>query len=677
MEEPPSLYEAVEEARKVTESYRGLLALADSVAKRLAQELDGVKVIGRVSMLEKVGGDEIPIDVPPHVWVKLSQKWPQLLSSSYYLALVDPKTLSLLVVVVEETQVASALAGIRSGEQPSYLGTVAEGSPLQAASYHMVSLRIVARPVLAVHLGLEGAGKLIDAEDPFRVLESMPATSPMVPPDPDSPVFVPKPKLLETLLLADRGEGVAIGALAVLDTVYMAGGDVVPVRLSWRTLVKHMLVTGTTGSGKTSFVKNLVYNAVRTRKARALILDANGDYIAAALPGYVPSELLDESRRLLVKRVYDVEPAKDGALMGPRLNPLIVVPYFSGLTLEQQCKAYARRLGGLIHAMYSRLGCETMVKLERPLSDEKACIYAVEVKGCRETLPDTRIRLPVVFRSIVVGGDASRIAQVDPMLTERAREEIRRMHRFCVEERRWRVNSVRDLYDCISRYSGELRGRGFHRETVNHVLRRLYALAATGIVDSGAPDLDYGELARLRDTMEKRVDHVQRDSIILDMEYAVARAPRESDPKAIKLLLVARMVQSLIRHAEEEDRRERYTVVVVDEAHLFFGSKTEEYTAAMVSWLERLARLGRARGIALILSTHREEDVSPVVQSLCNTRVYFRLDERAAEKAMIPAHYRRRLPFFADHAAVLASYAVRGGYVTIASAPAIVGHRTA
>ncbi len=666
--------EVVKTIRAASERYRELLNLADRVASKLAQSLGNVTILGRVSMLEQIGGDSVPVDIPPHVWVDISHRWPQILSPGYYVGIVDPKTLTLLIAVVEEARIASALAGLRGSGAPTYIGVEASSSPVQAAAYHMVSLRLLVKPVLAVHLGAEGAEKIANSDEPAVIVASWKTATPMVPPDPDSPVFIPKPELLETLLLAEHGDGVAVGALGVMDNLYVAGDNVVPVRLPWKTLVKHMLVTGTTGSGKTSFVKNLLLNAVRTNKAVALVLDANGDYVAAALPGYVPEELLDSNRRKVLEAVYGVKPPRKGPLIGPRLNPLIVIPYFSGRSLIDQCNSYAARLEELAKALYARLGCSIESRAEQIDEGSASCIVSIAVEDCK-AMPAIRLKIPIVLRSIETKGSAARLAQIDPMLTERAREEIRRIHSICVRRFNYRVNSVGELYKCVVDNRDGLGRMGFHRETLNHIVRRLYALLSMGIVDSGGPDLDYSELMDQAEAFSR--NKLRIDTVILDMEYAVTRAPREADPKAVKVLLVAKTIQTLIRYAEEGRRKTPYTIVVVDEAHLFFGSRSEEYTATMMSWLERLARLGRARGIAIIFSTHREDDVSSTVQTLCNTRVYFRLDERTAEKTPVPSHYRRRLPFFTDHAAVLASYAVRGGYVTIVSAPAVVGHRTA
>ncbi|UXD22568.1 hypothetical protein IPA_06305 [Ignicoccus pacificus DSM 13166] len=41
----------------------------------------------------------------------------------------------------------------------------------------------------------------------------------------------------------------------------------------------------------------------------------------------------------------------------------------------------------------------------------------------------------------------------------------------------------------------------------------------------------------------------------------------------------------------------------------------------------------------------------------------------------MPKELKSKLPFFEDYAFVLSSYSVRGGFLTVVNAPAIVGHK--
>jgi len=80
------------------------------------------------------------------------------------------------------------------------------------------------------------------------------------------------------------------------------------VELPWSILAKHVLVTGTTGSGKTSLVKNMLYNAIqRVEGLHALVLDASGDYAAAGLPGILPREMAERCAPILRLYGYRVE----------------------------------------------------------------------------------------------------------------------------------------------------------------------------------------------------------------------------------------------------------------------------------------------------------------------------------------------------------------------------------
>ncbi len=669
--------DAVGLVRDLAGNYEDLASLADRIAKKLASSVMGTQIIGRVSVMEEIRPDRIPVDVPPQIWVTLSPRWPEILSSGYYLVVVDPKTLSLVLAVVEESIAASALASLHSGPPPSHISLEERSTPLQAIAYQMVSLRLWLRPLLLLHLGpiADRVSRAETIEEAIKAIMTRPIVSPTVPPDPNSPVAIPHPRVIEALIAAEHGPGVSIGALGIMDTVYTLGDTVVPLNLPWQTMVKHILVTGTTGSGKTSFVKNLLYNALRDKGVEAVVLDANGDYVASLLPGYVPGSLVDQRRALILTQVYGVSAAPGRPIAGHRLQGLIVAPCFRGnhgcsTEFREQCKRYRARIEAILSTMYRGLDCIIRVRDEEP-RDDLVCKYVVNIEGCSEVIPPLKLELNVALRSIEVRGDARRLASMDPMLTERAREELRRI--YTVYSRGH--GEPQDIYafiDWVEENRDALINKyRVHRETLNHILRRLQAIAAMGIVDTGGEDLDYGELASVAHRLGVRM-------IVLDLDYAATSAPAEADPRGVKVLLGSRLLQTLIRHVEMQRRSHQYTVLVIDEAHLFFPPRRgEEYSELLASWLERLARLGRARGIAMIFSTHREDDVSPLVSTLANTKIYFRTDEKTAEKLPIPPHYKKRLPYFADHAAIIASYAIRGGYATITAAPAIPGHRTA
>jgi DNA helicase HerA-like ATPase len=145
----------------------------------------------------------------------------------------------------------------------------------------------------------------------------------------------------------------------------------------------------------------------------------------------------------------------------------------------------------------------------------------------------------------------------------------------------------------------------------------------------------------------------------------------------VKILLGYNVMTSAIRD-RQDDKGPLRTLIVFDEAHLFFPRETwesEEWMKVLSDALRRLMRLGRSRGIAVLLSTHRHSDVSNLIFTLTNTKIYFRTDIKSVKDLGLPDEYRETLPFFRDHAAVVQSLHVMGGYASLVGGPALPGHR--
>uniref|UniRef100_UPI003593177B helicase HerA domain-containing protein n=1 Tax=Acidianus infernus TaxID=12915 RepID=UPI003593177B len=95
-----------------------------------------------------------------------------------------------------------------------------------------------------------------------------PAVTPI---DPQSPVFIPTPSLLEKVLRIPE-EGITIGRI-------FSGGEETDakVRLDENTLVHHTLVLGTTGSGKTTLLKSILYS--KDLDKQTMVFDRQGDFV--------------------------------------------------------------------------------------------------------------------------------------------------------------------------------------------------------------------------------------------------------------------------------------------------------------------------------------------------------------------------------------------------------------
>ncbi|BES82855.1 ATP-binding protein [Pyrodictium abyssi] len=657
----------VNERRRIVQRYEEMVEAAERLARLLAAEL-GVEtlqqygwLVGRVSASRDIGSDLVPVDLAPEAWIGLAHSHPEVFSPGYFYAIVDLKTASVVLGEVAEST-RSSIPGVLGAQEPLTSIPLARPSPITVAG-NVVSIRVYVRPVLAVHLGREGleeASRARSVEELAGILAEAEKLAPSFPIDPGSPVAIPHPAVLSALI-APRGD-VTLGALAIMDRPYLAAGSPVPVSLPWSVMVKHILVTGTTGSGKTSLVKNILYSVSRTQggDVHIVVLDANQDYVAGLFPGYIPRVLVD-AKRAGILRLYGVEAEPGEPVKGPSLRGLVVIPCpGDNCSPQSEAKRYAETLAGIARAMYSRAGGECRL-VDGPVVHDTGAPYVYEAWYTVECGGEKTVSVYIAPRGIELR-DPRQLSEIDPYMTERAREALPAL----VDSLGCRIPHPAKLAYCIERKIQEAK-RYAPEATLQHLLRRLRVLANTGVINTAAPGIDYNELANAMESLGV-------NTLMLDLGYAATRS--ESDPTAVKVLLGYQLLRSLASTAEKGTGPGRI-LLVVDEAHLFFPRGGGEYAEMLRRTLERLARLGRSRGISLLLSTHRESDLSPLVVTLANTKIYMRTDRKTAEELQLPTEYRKRLPFYADYAAVLSSYAVHGGYLGLVSAPAAIGHRTA
>jgi len=100
--------------------------------------------------------------------------------------------------------------------------------------------------------------------------------------EPQSPVIIPNPEVVERSLSLSRGE-IRLGFLENSATE-------VKVSISPDDLNYHCLIVGTTGAGKTSLVKNMLSQFSRDQESKTFVIDATGDYYHVILPPLIRQE---------------------------------------------------------------------------------------------------------------------------------------------------------------------------------------------------------------------------------------------------------------------------------------------------------------------------------------------------------------------------------------------------
>ena len=143
-----------------------------------------------------------------------------------------------------------------------------------------------------------------------------------------------------------------------------------------------------------------------------------------------------------------------------------------------------------------------------------------------------------------------------------------------------------------------------------------------------------------------------------------------------------RMLQALIEWKHSQWARRvlgRSIVVVIDEAHQFFpqerGAREEQEASRQVaSMISRIARMGRARGVGLIFSTHSPKDLHDIIIQLANTKIILRTEPQHVERLDVPREVKEVLPRLPDRLMVVLSHVYRGGYIFVQTTTPLTAH---
>ena len=220
------------------------------------------KIIGFVSRFTPSRiSDEGPIlqfDVDPYEYFINHEC---VASAGNFLAVVDIKTCEIVSLRIKGIERKDVMAEARV---PEAMGL----KPKIDASGLITKARIYAEPLLAWN------PETNEVKAVTYVIE------------PQSPVIKPKSEVLEKIIGLPN-EGVVLGALTVNEVNF----EYVKVKLPLRAFYQHILVLGTTGSGKTTFLKNLIISLLNAKdykideslKPTVIVIDSTKDYLHTIL----------------------------------------------------------------------------------------------------------------------------------------------------------------------------------------------------------------------------------------------------------------------------------------------------------------------------------------------------------------------------------------------------------
>jgi len=666
-----------------------VLKVLEEKAKRAIEIACSIgEIVGYVSrtspsLIDEEGG-YVVFDVDPVVYF---QNFQSLMQASSYLGVVDIKTLNLVSLRVVSVERRDILAELDLPDM--YLPL-----PHTEISGLLTKTRIKAKPLLAYDFE---TNKVLAAN--FVI-------------EPQSPVVLLKqPEIIQKVMGLPE-EGVFLGYATVGDTPIFGGNAYLYAPL--RAFYQHILVVGTTGSGKTTLLKNIIASItsgfkLQDNNVSIIVLDPNKDYVSITLKPlwYVLGEQSEDV--VLAKKTT----SSINSIHSAR-GLLIVLPITKNVVEEyiEKAETWAKILKMISEDyIHSILG---------PIARRFKWSYEIsKVEVVEEPTPRGKLRLVKTRITLNYGSFTDEFEyyivpyalrfrdfkprefiSLNPYFTRQAKDALHRLLQTLVEKNA-HVETIYDLYEALKEarfrleekqrrgivldpnreYIIELvRDLAIHKSTLENIIRQVGALLDTGLFDvyiKGQGEDKYLHEPPLEYIFEKHFELFYGYPVIVDLEYLQTHS--YADPEKTISIVAFRILNSVFEWKLVQSRMRLETqpiLIFIDEAHRFFPSRSgvEEYIEHVSSMIDRIARLGRARKLGLIFSTHSPRDVHDIILQLTNTKIVLRTDKSHLGYLDLPQEYRDFITRASDRVAVVKSHVLRLGYSVFKTPPPLVGH---
>lgn len=651
---------------------------AYSIATRYGDIIGWVSRTSPSSITEE--GGLVVFEVEPAVYFR---EFSSVASAGSYLAVVDIKTshiVSLSVISVERRDVLAEL------EVPeTYIAT-----PLQEVSGLLTRTRIKAKPLLAYD---PETGEVLTAN---YVIE------------PQSPVIKLKDPMVIRKVLGLPDQGVFIGYVTVGDRPVF--DTRATLYLPLKAFYQHILVLGTTGSGKTTLLKNMVSSLCSSNeKVSLLIIDPNRDYVVLPL-----------------RPVWDFTGLNKDLEAVMLENAMNQVRRTRGLTiLLPITKWFVEEIGSGSWARVLRDIAEEYVKATYyPIAERYE--WSIDITEIRVAEEPTKPPLRYVVLDLKIEyseGDVEdyelfiipygfrfrdftprEFLSLNPYFTRQAKDGLSRLLNYLRLKNAY-LETIYDFYDALREARTRLHEKpgtprgvvtnpareyiielikdlAIHKSTLENIIRQVGSLIDTGLFDIEVPE-GKGEDRYLHEPpihiiMEKHHEIFKGYPIVVDLEYPQEKS--YADPEKVISIIAFRILNRVFEWKLLRTRQRKTTqpvIILFDEAHRFFPSKgggREEYIEHVSSMIDRIARLGRARRLGLIFSTHSPKDVHDIILQLANTKIVLRMDKTQLSSLDIPSEYRELVTRASDRVGIVKSHVLRMGYVSFRTPLPLAGH---
>jgi DNA helicase HerA-like ATPase len=438
-----------------------------------------------------------------------------------------------------------------------------------------------------------------------------PAVTPI---DPQSPVFIPNPSLLEKILRIPE-EGITIGKI-------FSGGEEIEakVRLDEEALVHHTLVLGTTGSGKTTLLKSILYS--KDLDKQTIVFDRQGDFVnfliskrekfTVLMPvtskmGNSAKDFLDTFASTYGCKVLEYE---SGALICNDTE-VDVIPYsinfFDNIKNFHKLTPYFTPKA----SMY----WESLV--DKTLELLKITLHEIFNVYINDNILDEILRDKVTPASLAEEGN--RISISPTLLDElNLRPKSQNISKSFVSF------SQGNLTISLNKaFQEAMKALDIATSTKEAIIRTLKAYDGYGIFTvKGTVDFDPEKAFKLN------------DKIIVDLSFVMNYSASIEAVATIAYKILEELFNWKTELYSKRSLENKLTLIIMDEAHEYFPQGNSEAVAKDIieELINKIMRLGRVRRIGVILATHMPNDLNPLVLQLTNTKIVMRNDINVIKK---------------------------------------------
>ncbi|ACP44825.1 protein of unknown function DUF87 [Sulfolobus islandicus Y.G.57.14] len=426
-----------------------------------------------------------------------------------------------------------------------------------------------------------------------------PAVSPI---DPQSPVFIPNPNLIERILRIPE-KGIVIGKI-------FSGGEEIEaeVKLDQYALRHHTLILGTTGSGKTTLLKTIISSQDIDKST--LIFDRQGDFVNFLKDRKDFSVLMPvveepNSKVSIQDHVedfanwYGCDPNTInvvngyGAFVRCNNHDVFVVPYsinfYDNLRNFNKINPYFTARASMyweaiIDELLDKIRYSLKDKINRGLTDyEIASIL-------RDNLTPGKLigNISVTLSGISISSNFSKDEVAYDPKTRTLTFHMGKMLRSVMKELEL-AYSTQDV-----------------------IVRTLKAYDSYGIFT-------------VPGTVDFRLDKIPNDDVVVDLSWVMERS---ASIEAVATIAY-KVLEDFFAWKDELYKKKQDTklsLIIMDEAHEYFPQTDSENVSKDIveGLINKVMRLGRVRNMGVVLATHVPEDLNPLVLQLANTKVVMR-----------------------------------------------------